>query len=153
VDSYPWGEDAFTKALKLRINPSFCQVSSSYLREVEIAIPRDKRGQHSKSKKECATKDHTHGLCKLKFWLTVFLFAVCTTGWNVFDFQVTGYSTYHSSTSAEILHFYKQIWFPWIHSSLRNWVPFILLSNGNSSVIPNGGAVGFYQRVEILFRD
>jgi hypothetical protein len=84
--------------------PSFCQVSSSYLHEVEIAIARDKRGQHSKSKKQCATKDHTHGLCKIEVLTdTVFLFAVCMIGWNVFDFQLTGYSTCHSSTSAEIL--------------------------------------------------
>jgi len=62
---------------KLRINPSFCQVSSSYLQEVEIAIARDKISQHSKSKKECATKDHTHGLCKLKFSLTVYFCLLC----------------------------------------------------------------------------
>jgi hypothetical protein len=120
------------------------------------SIARDKRGQHSKSKKECATKDHTHGLCKLKFSLTVYLCLLCAPlgGMSlIFKSPVIAPITAVPLLKSFTLKVYKQIWFPWIHSSSRNWVPFTLLSNGNSSVIPNGGAVGFYQRVEILFRD
>jgi hypothetical protein len=38
VDWCPWGEDAFTKAWKLRINPSFCQVSSSHYPSPSILL-------------------------------------------------------------------------------------------------------------------
>jgi hypothetical protein len=75
------GRRCFHQSMEAEHKPSFCQVSSSYLQEVEIAIARDKRGQHSKSKKQCATKDHTHGLCKVEVLIDiVFLFAVCMIG-------------------------------------------------------------------------
>jgi hypothetical protein len=86
-------------------------------------------------------------------WLGVFMFAVTTTGWNVFDFQV-GYSTCHwyvcqnpsflkASMTFPLVS--KLIWFWWIHSSWRNLVPASLLLNEKSCVIPvDGSAIGLY---------